>query len=132
MPGGIYTEAMQRPIGLHPTVIKPRIIVIHTMNGYLAGTDTEFHRNGPHGDNSHFGVGGQYDGANDGAIWQWQDCNRQANAQYAGNAYGISIETSDGTKPGTPWDPNQFASLVKLCTWICKTYNIPEIGRAHV
>lgn len=124
---GLFPGAVQRPLEKiqSQSKIVPRIICLHTMVGSLAGTDSYFHNNGYHGDNAHFGVGGVSDDDHDGAIYQWQDCNYKANAQYSGNAYCISIETSDGGEPNTPWGEKQFAALVDLCVWLCKTYHIP-------
>lgn len=124
----LYPKAEYRPLGpqTQPKLTEHRCIIFHTMGGYLQGTDGMFKRNGYVGDESHFGVGGQYDGPSlDGSVWQWQDLDYTADAQYAGNMYGISIETSDGGHSGVQWDKSQLNSLIFLTTWLCKKYNIP-------
>ena len=55
-----YAEAVQRPLGTQsePVIGKPRILVFHTMVGYLSSTDAMFHKDGYRGTESHFGIGG--------------------------------------------------------------------------
>lgn len=105
----------------------PDLIVLHTMAGSLAGTDTWFRRNGYGGTESHFGVGV------DGTTWQWQDTSRIAEANYRGNHRIISIETADkGT--GFPawsgsdvpaWTDPQMGALARLVAFLCKEHAIP-------
>lgn len=102
------------------------IICVHTMVGYLWGTEGEFKRDGYYGVESHFGVGGPADGTDDdGRVVQWQDTAFQADANYDGKPEVLSIETSDGAKPDTPWSPNQLTAIVRLIAWLCRTHNIP-------
>lgn len=77
-----YPGASWRPLGTQSEpLITPRVLVFHTMVGYLRGTDSLFRREGYTGTESHFGVGGPWDGgALDGAVWQWQSIDRQADA----------------------------------------------------
>ena len=60
-------------------------LVLHIMQGTLAGTDTWFH-DPANKVSSHFGVG------QDGTVYQWVDTADMAWAQAAGNPVGISIE----------------------------------------
>ena len=91
------------------------------MVGGLRSSDALFRREGYTGTESHFGVGGPWDGADlDGAVWQWQTLDRQADAQNAGNAYATSIETADGGEWTRPWSPKQIAALIKLGAWWCR------------
>jgi len=117
-----YPSASWRPLGTQSEpAITPRILVFHTMVGSLRGTDALFHRQGYTGTESHFGVGGPWDGAAlDGAVWQWQAIDRQADAQNAGNAYATSIETADGGEPLRAWSAEQLDALVALGTWWCR------------
>lgn len=118
-----YPAAVWRPLSgrLVEPPITPRILVVHTMVGYLRGSEALFRRDGYHGTESHFGVGGPGDGADlDGAVWQWQATNRQADAQNAGNGYCTSVETSDAGDPLTPWSPAQVEALVELVVWWCR------------
>lgn len=123
-----YPEAHWRPLSSNntePKIGKPSVLIFHTMVGYLAGTDSMFHNDGYGGTESHFGVGGKHDGTNDGIVYQWQTIDRQADAQYSGNAYATSIETSDGGHPTEPWSEKQIAALVRLGVWWCKTTKNP-------
>ena len=69
-----YPSASWRPLGTQSEpAITPRILIFHTMVGSLKGTDALFRGQGYTGTESHFGVGGPWDGAAlDGAVWQWQ------------------------------------------------------------
>lgn len=123
-----YPPATWRPLGTQsePSIGTPRILIFHTMVGYLASTDAFFRQNGYTGTESHFGVGGPWDGtALDGAVWQWQSLDRQADAQAAGNAYATSIETSDGGNPLRPWSAKQLSALIALGAWWCRTTGNP-------
>lgn len=92
---GRLTEAVWKPLGpqTEPT-INPEVLIYHVIVGNLAAADAVFRAQGYTGDESTFGVGGSLDGSLDGVIWQWQDTRREADAQYAGNAYANSIEFS--------------------------------------
>ena len=123
-----YPGAQRRMLGTQtePLIGIPRVLIFHTMVGHLAGTDAMFHRDGYTGTESHFGVGGPWEpGDLDGAVWQWQSLDRQADAQNAGNAYATSIETADGGKPERPWTDKQLAALVGLTTWWCRQTGAP-------
>lgn len=127
MPPELYPGAIYKPLGIEtqPRIQGPTAIILHTMGGYLNGTDTTFRSGGYTGTESHFGVGGHWDGeALDGAVWQWQDLRYTADAQYEGNSYGVSIETSDG-RTSEPWDVLQLKAITTLIAWLCKTYKIP-------
>ena len=102
--------------------IVPRLLIFHTMVGFLKSSENYFKRNngvGYSGTESTYGVGGPWDGADlDGALWQWQGNLFQADAQYAGNLTANSVETSDGGLTRTPaWSPKQVDTLVRLSTW---------------
>lgn len=122
-----YPAASWRPLGTQTEPrITPRILVFHTMVGYLRGTDSLFRRQGYTGTESHFGVGGPWDGsALDGAVWQWQSIDYQADAQNAGNAYATSIETSDGGSPLRAWSVKQLDALVGIGVWWCRQTGAP-------
>jgi hypothetical protein len=96
------------------------------MSGYLMGTDATFRVNGYGGTESHFGIGGNFDRPDlDGAVLQWQSIDRQADAQFAGNAYATSVETSDGAKDGVPWSSKQVEAIIQLGVWWCKQTGNP-------
>ncbi|WP_239382450.1 MULTISPECIES: N-acetylmuramoyl-L-alanine amidase [unclassified Frankia] len=122
LPGTLW-----RPLSADNTepVIVPRILVLHTMVGYLLGTESMFRQGGYTGTESTFGVGGPWDGdAYDGVVFQWQLLGRQADAQYAGNDYANSVETSDGGDSSRPWSDKQLRALIALAaTWCHQTGN---------
>lgn len=124
-----YSKAAWRPLGNsmdEPEIGTPRVFIIHTMSGYLMGTDAFFRANGYGGTESHFGIGGNYDRPDlDGAVIQWQLLNRQADAQFAGNAYATSVETSDGAKINVRWSAKQMESIIQLGVWWCKQTGRP-------
>ncbi|MEO5874902.1 MAG: peptidoglycan-binding domain-containing protein [Streptosporangiaceae bacterium] len=123
-----YPGAAKKPLGkqTEPAIGIPRVLIFHTMSGYLAGTDSMFRSGGYDGTESHFGVGGSWDkGDLDGVVWQWQDLAHEADAQYAGNAYATSIETSDGAKDNVPWTLKQREALIKIGVWWCRQTGNP-------
>jgi hypothetical protein len=124
-----YPGAAKKPLGTQtePQVSGgvPRVLIFHTMSGFLAGSDSWFRRDGYSGTESHFGVGGSWDKDLDGVVWQWQALDRQADAQYGGNAYATSVETSDGAKSGVPWTDKQVAALINLGEWWCRQTGNP-------
>jgi hypothetical protein len=132
--GGVCDWAVQKPLGpqIEPG-IDPKVLVFHTMVGYLLGTYNMFRAGGYDGVESTFGLGGPEDGALDGKLWQFQNCNRQADAQAAGNLYAVSVETSDGGHPNHPWSNKQVAALIRLTVDFCATYKrtcalVPRTG----
>jgi hypothetical protein len=93
-------------------------------------TDTYFrvsNGTGYDGTESHYGVGGKWGpdlgGGWDGRIWQWQDLQHTADANYQGNPRVISIETADNSptlaEDIEPWTDAQAASLIDLIAWLC-------------
>ncbi len=130
-----YPGADERPLAwpvTEPKIGTPRVLIFHTMVGSLKGTESLFKRSGYDGTESHFGVGGPTDGDKlDGAVWQWTPLNRQADAQWDGNAYATSIETSDGGNPLRPWSTKQLKALVNLSLWWCRqTDHDPRLVKA--
>lgn len=109
------------------------VAIVHTMVGYLNGTDSSF-RNPANGLESHLGIGGMYDGEElDGAIYQWMKIDERADANYNGNPYAFSIETSDGTRYLERWTAIQAESLAQsLAAW-CHRYKRPAelVSRSH-
>jgi len=133
----IMPGAQWRPLSDINTepLIKPRLLITHTMVGGLLGTERWFkagNGTGYGGPESTFGVGGRYDGINDGVIFQWQLLNRQADAQTGGNAWATSIEMSDGTHPTEPFSTKQLEALVDIHVWWCKqTGHTPSVATAY-
>lgn len=126
----LYPAAIYKSLGVQtqPKLVNPRAIIVHTMGGFLGGTDSTFRKNGYTGSESHFGIGGYYDGNfSDGVVWQWQDLDYTADAQFSGNSYGISIETSDGAHSNVPWSVKQIDALESLLIWLCVRYKISPL-----
>lgn len=127
----LYPGATFRPLEPNyldqPVIIGPRRIILHTMAGSLAGTDSLFFQNGYGGTEAHFGVG------HDGTTYQWQDTSRKADANVAANLDSLSIETADTgtgfaawTGSDVPaWLPAQLTRLSQIVAWACSTHNIP-------
>lgn len=109
--------------------ITPRTVIFHTMVGNLRGTERFFKEST--GVESHFGIGGPWDGPDlDGAIWQWMSLDRQADANLDANSFAISIETSDNAPLKAAdlaaWSPKQQAALIRLGRWLADTFDIPR------
>lgn len=103
------------------------VVIVHTMAGTFAGTDTFFHQNGYGGTESHFGIKG------DGFAKQWQDLDFRADANLDANDRAISIETADrgesfpawSGSDVPPWTEAQLDKLVLIIRWCCDHYQIP-------
>lgn len=109
------------------------IAIVHTMVGYLKGTDSMFRRTDV-GTESHFGVGGKYDGVElDGALWQWMRLWEGADANLEARPYAASWETSDGTKYQELWSPKQEETIAQTFAAWCVYYNRPPalVNRAN-
>lgn len=131
-----YPGSAWKPLGsqTEPLIEDHNVICLHTMVGYLTSTDSYFRQEGYGGVESHFGIGGKWgpDAGKglDGTVWQWQDLDRQADANGPdGNGYCISIETADNAPADAddlqPWTDRQLDAIVELVAWLCKKYNIP-------
>lgn len=128
--------SLWRPLSTTQTEPKivPRILVYHTMVGYLKSTESMFRQNGYWGTESTWGVGGSWDGDSlDGVAFQWQGVLWQADAQFEANNWCNSIETSDGGHYPTPeWTDKQVQKLIEIGAWWCKnTGNPPEIAKSY-
>lgn len=53
-----------------------------------------------------------------GTIEQYVSLDREAYAEFSGNAFGISVETEDDGNPNNPWSAEQLASIIRLCKWL--------------
>lgn len=107
-----------------------RAIVLHTMGGYLAGSDAWF--NNPSSQvSAHFGIG------LNGDIHQYVDLNNTAWANgilESGNKWQfrfgstnpnyrtVSIETEDRADPTTPVTQKQFDAVLYTCTLVSEAF----------
>lgn len=108
----------------------PEAIVIHLMDGSLAGTDSWF-RNPDSKASTHYGVGFK------GQVWQWVDEKNMAwgngrvdKPTWKGlkpnanpNLYTVSIEHEG--KSGHKWTDEQYKATAELVKEIAKRWNIP-------
>lgn len=128
--------AQWRPLGDNPEhqplMSKYDLIVIHTMVGTLAGTDSMFKQDGYVGVESHFGTG-----YIDGKVtaYQWVDTARTADANLDANPRAISIENADTSTPFPAWKGSdvppftdeQAELIAQITAWACKQHNIPAV-----
>lgn len=116
----IYPHATRRllPSGLnhYSGGLKPRLIVMHIMEGSLAGTDGWFH-NPVSQVSAHFGIGVG------GEIIQWVDTKDAAWHAVEANAYAIGIELEGNS--GEPATDAQLQQAGRLYAWAHSLY--PEI-----
>ena len=124
----LYPSAEWRPLAAGDSGEKMSthdVVCLHTMAGFLAGTEAMFRQNGWTGTESHFGVGGPADAGKDGVVYQWVDTDFAADANLQGNPRLISIETSDGGDETNPWSPAQLDAIIGILVWCCREYSIP-------
>jgi hypothetical protein len=125
----IYPGALWRPLSdvqTEPGIV-PRQLIWHTMVGYLGSTENMFRKDGYWGTESTFGVGGKYDGALDGVVYQWQSLDHQADAQFDANAWANSIENSDGGHWTEPFTEKQVEAHIRLGVWWCHQTGVAPV-----
>jgi hypothetical protein len=106
--------------------IDPQVLIYHIIVGSADAAMSVFKPQGYYGEESTFIVCGPRDkaaGHKDGELWQLQSCKRQADAQFAGNAYANSVETSGF--PNEPFSSAMLESLIKLTVQWCEEYKKP-------
>jgi N-acetyl-anhydromuramyl-L-alanine amidase AmpD len=114
-----YAAASYRPLACNwseNSAQSNRLLIVHVMQGTLAGTDSWFHNPAARA-SAHFGVG------NSGTVIQWVDTN--AKAWHACNANGISIGVETEGMAGTPFTDKQVRALADLLRWANRQY--PDI-----
>lgn len=102
----VWVPGLERhniPPGINDPAVKPRIIVLHVMEGSIQSADRRFHDG--EGIEAHIGI------PKIGVPWQWRDTDYQADAQSAGNDYCISIETEGFASE---------AMTISQVNWLCK------------
>jgi hypothetical protein len=126
-----YDKAKWRPLAADPShqalMDAHDGIILHTMVGTLAGTDSLFHQDGYTGTESHFGVGP------DGTIYQWTDTARTADANLEGTHRLLSIETADMGDPFPTWSGSnvpawtekQLDAIAAIVAWAATTHDFP-------
>ena len=114
MPGATW-----RPIPINHTrngQQSVRGVVIHIMDGTLAGTDSWF-RNKKAQASSHFGTGKK------GELYQWVNTKDQAWAQRAGNRHWLSVENEG--RGGEVLTAKQIERCAQILAWAHKVYGVP-------
>jgi GH25 family lysozyme M1 (1,4-beta-N-acetylmuramidase) len=113
-----YPGAQWRPITVNYNTggCVPRLLVLHIMQGTLAGTDSWF-RNTAAQASAHFGVG------KDGTVYQWVDTANKA--WHAANANGISIGVEHEGNTGDSLTAAQVAADIKLYAWVHQHHAVP-------
>lgn len=113
-----YESAKWKPISVNYSKggCKPRYLILHIMEGTLAGTDSWF-RNPAAEVSAHFGVG------KDGTLYQWVDTADTAWAEAAGNPVAVSVEC-EGLSGDSLTDA-QVKALGGLMAWCHAEYGIP-------
>lgn len=109
--------------------------IVHTMVGYLNGTDSYFRQAGISLESS-LGIGCKYDGDElDGAVYQWMYIQDRADANSDANGYATSIETADGggNRYLERWSVRQAESIAQVQAAWCIRFNRPPVlvDRAH-
>lgn len=94
----------------------PRIVVLHIMQGSLAGTDNWF-RDPSAQASAHFGVG------RDGTIFQWVDTADEAWHAAGGNPYTIGIEHEGYS--GQSLTESQIQADAGIVRWANRVHDIP-------
>ena len=91
-------------------------IVLHIMQGTLAGCDSWFH-NPSSQVSAHFGNG------KTGLLYQWVNADNVAWAEAGGNPYWLSIEHEGVT--GQSLTPEQILNDAKILVWAHENYGVP-------
>jgi N-acetylmuramoyl-L-alanine amidase len=101
--------------------IIPTQIIFHSATASNIDSVWQYMEDGSGGAHteSHFIVG------YDGTIIQAMDTQVRADAQFAGNTSGVSIETASNASASDPWTSQQIESLAKLGKWLSEVHHIP-------
>lgn len=113
MPGATWRPVKNCTNGGQQSV---RGVVIHIMDGTLAGTESWFNNSAAQA-SSHFGTG------KDGELRQWVDTSDRAWAQAAGNTAWLSVE-NEGNGGDTLTDA-QLDRCADVLRWAHQTYGVP-------
>lgn len=118
-----FGKADWRPISANFShdSIAPRLIVVHIMQGTLAGTDSWF-RNPAAEVSAHFGTGQH------GALYQWVDTANKA--WHCDNGNGVAIGVENEGHSGDRLTDAQLQRNAQVLAWAHSTHGIP-LRRAH-
>ena len=117
----LLSDADKEP-SIHPTCV-----IYHTAVSTGASLYAYFNRSDVNVE-SHFYVPKSWDLA----VEQYQNTNRQADAQFDGNAYAISVESWDNADPDhVPWNDSQIERHARIAAWAHITHGI-ELTKAYM
>ena len=91
----------------------PRLLIVHIMQGTLAGTDSWFRQDAASA-SSHFGVGPG------GERYQWVDTDDKAWHAMAANSHAIGVECEGYS--GHPLTVHQVKAVAKIYAWANSEY----------
>jgi hypothetical protein len=113
-----YPGAEWRPISINyqPGGCVPRYLILHVMQGTLAGTDSWF-RNPAAQVSAHFGIGKA------GNVYQW--CDTADTAWHAADANPVAIGVEHEGDSGDSLTPAQLLADEKLFAWATEHHPIP-------
>ena len=114
-----FSGASWRPAAINYTpggMNGVRGVVVHIMEGTLAGTDSWF-RNPVSQVSAHFGTG------KNGDLYQWVDTTDRAWAEVAGNPYWISIENEG--RSGDTLTEAQLDRCANVLRWAHEVHGVP-------
>jgi hypothetical protein len=113
-----YPGAEWRPISINyqPGGCVPRYLILHVMQGTLAGTDSWF-RNPAAQVSAHFGIG------KEGAVYQW--CDTADTAWHAAQANPVAIGVEHEGDSGDSLTDAQLAADAELLAWATEHHPIP-------
>lgn len=123
---GWVSWAKRKPLGPQTEpAIHPDVMIYHIIVGTAEAGYNVFKPGGYTGDESTWIVCGPRDkaaGHKDGELWQLQDIFHQADAQFAGNNYANSVESSG--YPNEPYSSAMLDALIQLTYDWCKDRKI--------
>lgn len=113
-----YPGAEWKPLSVNyqPGGCRPRYLILHIMEGTLAGTDSWF-RNPAAEVSAHFGVG------KDGTLYQWVDTGNTAWHAVSANPVAIGVEHEGDS--GQVLTDAQLETDAKLLAWATEHHPIP-------
>lgn len=113
MPGATWKGPVPNQSGAMSGV---RGVVVHIMDGTLAGTNSWFHNEAAEA-SSHFGTG------KGGALYQWVDAGTKAWAQADGNTTWLSVENEG--RGGDQLTDAQLDRCAEILAWAHREWGVP-------
>lgn len=115
MPGA---QVIRLPENSTAPALKPKQLTLHSACAPWSGERLGEYWNTINLE-SHFYV--EYDGS----VFQYMDSGLRADAQAAGNAYALSVETASNIHATDAWTDAQLEGLARIGVWAATTHGIP-------